>query len=191
MIPEIRTDRLVLRGWTDADRPAFAAIKADRAVMATIRPAMSRAESDAVVDRALGHWAAHGFGWWCVDLDGGCIGMAGLLRLDYDAPHTPCVEVGWRIGSPQWGKGYAPEAGRAALAFGFGEVGLDEIVSTTVVTNTKSRRVMEKLGMTYDPTADFEHPRVPPGSPLRAHVVYRLPFATWHDGDGQRVPWRR
>ncbi len=199
MIPEIRTERLLLRGWTDADRPAFAAINADPAVMATLGPVMTPAESDAVVDRAIAHWATYGYGWWCLELDGECIGYTGLLRLEYEAPHTrdaaaaerPCVEVGWRVASPRWGQGYAPEAARAALAFGFGEVGQDEIVSTTAVTNTKSRRVMEKLGLAHDPDGDFDHPRVPEDSPLRRHALYRMPFATWQDGGGQRLPWRR
>lgn len=178
MIPEIRTERLVLRGWTDADRPGMAAVNADPAVMATIGPLQSSAESDAAVDRMIAHWIEHGFGLWCVDLDGTCIGFTGLATPGF----MPAVEVGWRLTSAQWGHGYAPEAGRAALAFGFGELGLDEIVSFTAVTNHKSRRVMEKLGMVHDPTADFDHPRAVPE--LRAHVLYRLPFASWERRPG-------
>jgi RimJ/RimL family protein N-acetyltransferase len=168
VIPELRTKRLVLRGWTDADRPAYAAINADPAVMEFIGPVQTRAESDAHVVRMMTHWAEHGFGLWCVELDGACIGFAGLATPGF----MPGVEVGWRLSSVQWGNGYAPEAARAAVDFGFGELGLDEIVSFTFVGNDRSRRVMDKLGMVRDPGADFEHPRAIEA--LRPHVLYRL-----------------
>lgn len=176
-VPEIRTARLLLRGWSDADRPAYAAINADPAVMATIGPLRSRAESDAMIDRIMASWERDGLGLWCVDLDGECIGFTGLNIPAFEASFTPCVEVGWRLSSGQWGHGYAPEAARASLDFGFGERNLDEIVSFTAVINRKSRRVMEKLGMTRDAGADFAHPRVPEGDPLRPHVLYRISSA--------------
>ena len=168
MIPELRTDRLVLRGWTDADRPAYAAVNADPLVMATLGPSMTREQSDAHVDRMIAHWAELGHGLWCVALDGECIGFTGLATPDF----MPVVEIGWRLGSAHWGNGYAPEAARAALAFGFDERGLDEVVSFTWAGNTKSRRVMEKIGMTLDPTAGFDHPRAQPD--LNPHVLYRI-----------------
>jgi RimJ/RimL family protein N-acetyltransferase len=168
VIPEVRTERLLLRGWTDADRPAFAAINADPVVMETIGPLLSREESDAFVDRIVAHWAEHGYGLWCVDLDGECIGFTGLATPGF----MPGVEVGWRLASTRWGNGYAPEAARAAVAFGFDVVGLDEIVSFTWVGNRNSRRVMDKLGMTQDVDGGFDHPRAPPR--LNPHVLYRL-----------------
>jgi RimJ/RimL family protein N-acetyltransferase len=182
-VPTLKTTRLVLRGWTDADRAPFAAINADPAVMATIGPVMSREQSDALLDRIVAGWDERGYGLWCVDLDGECIGFAGLNRPWFEAAFTPCVEVGWRLASRHWGNGYAPEAGRAALDFGFDELGLAEIVSFTAVINHKSRRVMEKLGMARDSAADFDHPSVPVGDPLRSHVLYRLAAA-----DHRRVP---
>ena len=167
-IPSLPTERLVLRGFTDADRPAYAAVNADPLVMATLGPVMSREQSDAHIDRILVHWAEHGYGLWCVDLDGECIGFTGLATPDF----MPVVEVGWRLRSDRWGHGYAPEAAAAALAFGFESCDLDEIVSFTWEGNTKSRRVMEKVGMTLDPAAGFDHPRAAPG--LNPHVLYRL-----------------
>jgi len=172
VIPERRTGRLLLRGWTDADRPAYAAINADPLVMATIGPLQTRAESDAGIDRMLLHWAERGYGLWCVDLDGDCIGFTGLSDPRLETDFMPCVEVGWRLASAHWGHGYAPEAARSALAYGFDELGLGEIVSMTAATNHKSRRVMEKLGMVRDESADFEHPRAT--GDLRRHVLYRL-----------------
>lgn len=110
------------------------------------------------------------------------IGYVGLSVPAYDAPFMPAVEVGWRLDRRYWGKGYATEGARAALAFGFSEIGLDEIVSFTVPANVRSWRVMERLGMTRDPADDFDHPLVPPGHPLRHHVLYRLSRAAYHGG---------
>ena len=96
-------------------------------------------------------------------------GFVGLSVPRFEANFTPCVEMGWRLAADAWGHGYATEAARAALAFGFGELGLREIVSFTVPHNLRSRRVMEKIGMTRDPAGDFDHPTV--GT---RHVLYRL-----------------
>ena len=170
----LRTERLLLRRWTERDRAAFHALNCDPAVMATIGPVMSRAESDAFLNRIEARFDEHGFGLWCVELvDGGerePIGFTGLAVPWF----RDGVEVGWRIRSGFWGHGYAPEAARACLAYGFDVVGLDEIISFTARINDKSQRVMEKLGMVRDESADFDHPSVPETSPLRPHVLYRL-----------------
>jgi RimJ/RimL family protein N-acetyltransferase len=183
VIPTLRTERLVLRAFTAADRPAWAAMHADPAVMATLGPVLDRAGADAFLDRMVARWAELGYGWWCVDLDGECIGAAGLGTPSWEAPFTvaavaatgrPVVELGWRIAAPHWGHGYAPEAAQAAVTYGFDTVGVPELVAFTAATNAKSRRVMEKLGMTHDGGGDFDHPNLPAGDPLRRHVLYRL-----------------
>jgi RimJ/RimL family protein N-acetyltransferase len=176
MPTELRTERLILRRWTDADRSAFAEMNADPEVMKYFFPGcLSREESDAMVDRIEEHFASPRLGFWAVEVPG-IVPFAGLVRLAaprFTAPFTPCVEIGWRIARAQWGHGYATEAAGAALAYGFGELDLQEIVALTVPANTRSRRVMEKLGMTRDPHDDFEHPFLPEAHPLRAHVLYR------------------
>ena len=98
----------------------------------------------------------------------------GLSVPRFEASFTPCVEIGWRLAAEHWGRGYAPEAARAALAFGFDTLALREILSFTAVANQPSRRVMEKLGMTHDPADDFDHPALPEGHALRRHVLYRI-----------------
>jgi RimJ/RimL family protein N-acetyltransferase len=182
-VPEIRTERLTLRGWTDDDRASYAAINADPLVMATLGPSMSREESDAHVDHMMSKWAERGYGLWSVDLDGECIGFTGLNAPWFEADFTSqaaragyeCVEVGWRLKSEHWGRGYAPEAALASLQFGWDVLGLPEIFSWTAVTNHKSRRVMEKIGMTHDRSITFDHPGVKPGwEHLNPHVVYRV-----------------
>ncbi len=166
---ELRTERLVLRRWTAGDRPAFRRLNRDPFVMATIGPIMSDEQSDAFMDRIEAGFDERGFGLWCVDLDGDSIGFTG-----FSVPwFRDGVEIGWRIRSDVWGRGYAPEAARACLADGFGRLGFDEVISFTAATNTKSQRVMEKIGLQRDRTADFDHPSVPPGNPLQPHVLYR------------------
>jgi ribosomal-protein-alanine N-acetyltransferase len=182
-VPEIRTERLTLRGWTDDDRAAYAAVNADPLVMATLGPLMSRADSDAHVDHMMARWAERGYGLWCVDLDGECLGFTGLNAPWFETDFTrataaagyPCVEVGWRLASHHWGRGYAPEAALASLQYAWDEIGLPEVYSWTSESNLKSRRVMEKIGMFHDASITFFHPGVKPGwEHLNPHVVYRI-----------------
>jgi RimJ/RimL family protein N-acetyltransferase len=188
-IPELATARLQLRGWRDDDRPAFAVLNADPQVMAHFPARLDRSTSDDLVDRFVAHWAEHGLGLWAVErrTDGRLLGFTGLSVPGFDAHFTPAVEVGWRLVRDAWGQGYATEAARAALRFGFETLGLQEIVSFTVPANAPSRRVMERIGMTHDPGDDFDHPRLPPGHGLRRHVLYRLSGDRWRrlrDEDG-------
>jgi RimJ/RimL family protein N-acetyltransferase len=172
---ELRTARLVLRRWCDTDRAAFHALNSDPAVMATIGPVMRRSESDAFMNRIEQHFDDHGYSLWCVELDGGPIGFTGL----YHPWWRDGVEIGWRLRSEYWGHGYATEAARETLRFGFEVAGLAEVISFTAVSNSRSQRVMERIGLRYDPDGDFDHPSVPEGNPLRPHVLYRLGRDDW------------
>ena len=172
---ECRLERVKLRRWVSSDRPAFADMNSDPEVMEHFPAVLSREESDRQADRIEAHFAAHGFGLWALEIPGvaSFAGFVGLSVPRFEAPFTPCVEIGWRLARAYWGQGYVTEAARAALAFGFDELRLAEIVSITVPGNTRSRRVMGRLGMVHDPNRDFEHPLVPVGHPLRRHVIYR------------------
>jgi RimJ/RimL family protein N-acetyltransferase len=174
--PALRTERLILRPWREEDLALFAALNADPAVMGHFPSVLTRAESDALATRIRADLAERGFGLWAVEAPGVApfIGFIGLAVPRFEAHFTPCVEIGWRIAREHWGRGYATEAARAALAYGLGRLRLDEIASFTAVGNLRSRRVMEKIGMTHDPSDDFDHPNLPPGHPLRRHVLYRI-----------------
>ena len=172
---ELRTERLLLRQWHPADREPFAALNADPLVMEHFPGLLTAEESNARITRMEAHFEQHGFGLWAVEIVdiAAFAGFIGLSIPQFEAHFTPCVEIGWRLAAEHWGHGYATEGARAALQFGFESLRLAEIVSFTVPENVRSRRVMEKLGMTHDPSEDFEHPVLPEGHRLSRHVLYR------------------
>jgi 3-dehydroquinate dehydratase / shikimate dehydrogenase len=175
MTVELRTERLLLRAWQPSDRPAFAALNADPRVMECFPRMLTQRESDDMAERIENLMDEQGWGLWAVEVPGVAdfIGFVGLNYADATLGRH-VVEVGWRLAAEHWGRGYAPEAARAALAYGFETLGLEEIVAFTATGNAKSRRVMDKIGMTYNPADDFDNPRVPPDSHLLRHVLYRI-----------------
>jgi len=172
----ITTGRLLLRRWRDSDRLLFQAMNADPRVMEFMPALLSPADSDALIGRAQAHFDRHGYGPFAAELleNQAFIGFIGLSIPNFDAPFMPAVEVGWRLAFDCWGRGFATEGARAVVRYGLEELGLNGLVSFTVPGNVRSRRVMEKLGMTHDLRDDFDHPRLPEGHPLRRHVLYRL-----------------
>lgn len=173
---DVRTSRLRLRDWRETDLDPFAAMNADPRVMAHFPSTLSREESIEKMAQLRAKLAERGYGLWPVERleDGGFVGIVGLAVPDFEAPFTPCVEIGWRLVADHWRRGYATEAARAVLELGFRGWGLEEIVSMTAVANARSRRVMERLGMRRDPVEDFLHPKLPPEHPLAPHVLYRI-----------------
>jgi RimJ/RimL family protein N-acetyltransferase len=175
------TDRLMLRRWRQADREPFALLNRDAAVMEFMPALLSADESDQVVNRIEAHFEEYGFGLWAAELNlsGEFIGYIGLAIPRFAAAFTPCVEIGWRLAFPHWGRGLATEGARAVVRHAFEDLALPALVSFTVTANLRSRRVMEKLGMTHDAREDFDHPLLPEGHPLRRHVLYRLDRTMW------------
>jgi RimJ/RimL family protein N-acetyltransferase len=183
MIGPIETQRLMLRRWRDADREPMATIHADAEVMYWHgRGSMTREESDAAIGRYEEHFETHGFGFWAIERksDGALLGMTGLQHTDEpDRPDVPCVEIGWRLARSMWGRGYATEAARAALVDGFERANLEEVLAWTAVTNARSQAVMRKAGMVRDRARDFAMTSMPPGHPLRAHMLFRISRETF------------
>ena len=183
--PNIETQRLVLRCWRSSDLEPFAKMNADPNVMEFFPAPLSSPQSDALVAKIERHFRKYGFGLYAVELkdDGGFVGFIGLSVPAFLAHFTPCVEIGWRLSSEFWGKGLATEGAEAVLKYSREVLRLKDVVSFTVPVNLRSRRVMEKIGMTYDPADDFDHPQLPPGHPLRRHVLYRLDLESLLVGD--------
>ncbi|MGN6466377.1 MAG: GNAT family N-acetyltransferase [Rhizobiaceae bacterium] len=179
----IRTPRLLLRNWEERDRDLFHRINSDPTVMEFFPFRRDRAEADVKMDELTAAIERDGFGFAAIETaaSGQCAGFAGLSRpkgLPMFPPDT--VEIGWRLAPEFWGKGYASEAARAWLAFGFETLGLEEIVSFAVASNRRSTAVMERIGMRRDPSGDFDHPAVGEDhAHLHRHVVYRLAHDDW------------
>lgn len=172
----MRTERLLLRRWQDADIEPFAAMNADPAVMEYFPALLSRAESSALIERSERWFEDRGYGLWAIELtaDGTFAGFTGLAPVDDMLPFAPAVELGWRLAHAHWGQGIATEAASAAARFAFEVLELPSVVALTAATNVRSRRVMERLGMSRDPAEDFIHAKLPPGHALAPHVLYRL-----------------
>jgi RimJ/RimL family protein N-acetyltransferase len=170
----IETERLRMRRWRDADRAPFAELNGDPETLLFFPSTLTRAESDAFVDRMEGRFEAHGYGLWALEVreTGQFIGFTGLSPLPDDVPGNGGIEIGWRLARTAWHQGYATEAALAARDLAFAEAGLPELWSMTSLLNTPSQAVMRRIGMTE--ATRFEHPRVPDGSPLKPHVMYHL-----------------
>jgi len=151
-------------------------MNADPRVMEYFRRPLTPEESGAAITRIETGFAQHGFGWWALEIPGVAefAGFVGLSVPSFETHFTPCVETGWRLAFDYWGQGYDTEAATAALAFGFDVVHLREVVAFTATANDRSRRVMEKIGMTRNPADDFDYPGMPEDHPLRRHVLYRV-----------------
>lgn len=181
----IETNRLILRQWREEDLEPFAKMNADPKVREYFATLLTKEESDASVKIAADHIARLGWGFWAASLKetGEFIGFIGIEDVYFKAPFTikPAVEIGWRLATPYWGKGYATEGAKASLRYGFEVLNLEEIVAFTVPGNSRSQNVMKKIGMHRDPKDDFDHPKVPIGHPMKRHVLYRITQAEWRN----------
>ncbi|MEZ7910561.1 MAG: GNAT family N-acetyltransferase [Propionivibrio sp.] len=176
----LESDRLRLRQWQAADLPAFAEMGADPVVMEHFPARLDRERSDALALRFKAMIDDRGWGVWALERKAGgeFIGFVGLNIPSDELPFSPCVEIAWRLAQGYWHQGYASEAARVALRFGFVELDLEEIVAFTSLGNLRSQAVMARLGMRRSPE-NFQHPALPEGHPLREHCLYRLARGEW------------
>lgn len=172
---------MLLRQWRTADREPFAVMNGDPAVMEHFPHTLTRTESDAFALRLERGLERDGYGLWALEIPGEApfAGLVGLMDVEEEMPFAPGVEVGWRLARAHWGRGFAAEAATASIAYGFETLALREIVAFTAVSNERSRRLMERLGMSRNPADDFAHPMLAPAHPLSAHVLYRIKRGHW------------
>jgi RimJ/RimL family protein N-acetyltransferase len=173
---QIETERLILREWRESDADPFHAMSNDPRVMATLGPLMSRAESDALIDRLQKRQIEHKHTFWALERkeDKAFIGWCGIVVALDVLPIAGKPEIGWRLAHSAWGHGYAREAAEASLAWGFQTLNVHEIWAITSVNNSRSWGLMERLGMERQHDMDFDHPNVADDSPLKWHITYRI-----------------
>ncbi|MAZ14762.1 MAG: GNAT family N-acetyltransferase [Ahrensia sp.] len=186
-MPPVLTKRLILRPWEERDRDVFYEINSDPQVMEFFPFRRDRQQSDAFFETLIVRQNER-ITFSALELreTGECLGFCGLHDGDVE-PAFPAgtVEIGWRLVTRAWGKGYATEGARAALEYGFEALGLPEIVSFAVHDNHRSTSVMERIGLSRDPERDFDHPHVPDTHPhLKRHVVYRMTAEDWRTKKG-------
>ena len=172
----IETERLILRTWEASDAQAYWQINQDSKVTEFLLGPLSMQQVHEFIRNCQQCFEENKFCLFAAELKDTheLIGFIGLWIPQFEADFMPAVEIGWRLGSQYWGKGYAIEGAKAVLEYGFKKCGLKEIVSFTVPANQRSIRVMEKLGMHHDPKDVFAHPKLAPDHPLSMHVLYRM-----------------
>jgi RimJ/RimL family protein N-acetyltransferase len=172
----ITTERLILRLWKSEDLLPYAEMNADPRVREFFPAVLTREQSDAEVRFHQANFERDGFCFFAAELisTGQFAGFIGLQTMYFAVPSLPQpgVEIGWRLSHENWGKGLATEGALGVIRYAFATLQLREVVAITVPANLRSRHVMEKIGMKYRPELDFDHPRIPEGHSLRAHVLY-------------------
>ena len=171
----METDRLLLRRWREADAEPFHAMGQDAEVMRYIGPPMSRADCLTAASRQNALADAYGRCFWAIErrADAAFIGFCGVKPGPEGTPIAAQPEIGWRLARAAWGHGLAHEAAAACLAEEWRRA-TPEVTAITVPANARSRSLMERLGMTRDGEADFNHPALSPNDPLSGHVTYRI-----------------
>ena len=182
----IETDRLILRPFEPRDLDAYAAMNADPQVMRFYPMTYSREKSADSMANCQESWETQGYGFSAVtDKEGAFLGLCGLSLFSAESPFSPKVEIGWRLTPAAWGKGYASEAAKGWLKFGFEQKGLDQIVSFTAVPNKPSAKVMQRIGMTRHEAWDFDMPFLPIEHRLAAHITYRMTREDYLKGESR------
>jgi 3-dehydroquinate dehydratase / shikimate dehydrogenase len=170
----LETKRLILRHWEDVDYLSFYKMNSNPKVMEFFPFTLTKKQSDFVANRITTELSKKPYGFWAVALKttGKFMGFIGIHYLDrIKMPFTPCMEIGWRLDVPYWGKGYATEGAKCALEYGHKILKFKEIIAITPVINQRSRRVMEKLNMEH--FISFFHPKIPQYHRLSRQVLYR------------------
>ncbi|MGZ3778382.1 MAG: GNAT family N-acetyltransferase [Mucilaginibacter sp.] len=168
------TPRLILREWQESDYTPYIALNADPQVMEFLPSVLTPEQTLTQIERISKAITENGYGFFAVERkdNGQFIGFTGLNYVTFEGDFTPCTEIGWRLSRESWGQGFATEAAKACLEFGFDKLGLNDIYAFTALGNSRSENVMKKIGMVK--TGTFDHPLVADDSFMKKHLLYRI-----------------
>ena len=179
------TARLALRDWREEDWPHFFRHTNTPAVMRWLDGVMDEGQMVRLVERIEGCGERNGYCFWAVErredgghLAGELLGFCGLKRADTPgAPVEGELEIGWRLREDAWQRGFAREAAQATLDVGFTRLGAERIVAMTVIDNTASRGLMQRLGMHRREDLDYLEER--PDRSARTAIVHAIERPDW------------
>lgn len=170
----LQTQRLSLRTWDTKDLLDCIEMNEDAEVMRYFPAKYTKEQTIQFYDRVQKHFLENDFGLYVVEHTSSKVfmGYTGFMMANFDAPFTPCVEIGWRFKKEFWGNGFATEAAKACIEFGFNKLNFDKIYSFTATTNVKSENVMKRIGMVK--TGIFSHPKIDKDHILNKHLIYEI-----------------
>lgn len=173
------SERLGFRNWIDQDLHSFTQMNQDPVVMEFFPNILNGEETKAMIDRMIKTYQDIGYTFYAVcTLDNNeFIGFIGMIESTFKAPFTPCKEIGWRLKTSAWGKGFATEGAKRCLKYGFETLGFKSIYSITPLTNQKSEKIMHKIGMKK--ITEFEHPKIESKHELSIHSAYCIKKEDW------------
>ena len=166
------SSRLGFRNWQPEDLLHLAEMNADEKVMKFFPNVLSFKESKKMMEKQIQHFEKYGYGFFVVEtLNEEFIGCIGFQNAVFESKFNPCIEIGWRLRKEYWGNGYATEGAMRCLEYGFEVLGFEQVYSFTTVSNTKSERIMKKIGLAK--LGEFAHSGIEQGHKLRQHVLYK------------------
>lgn len=168
------SERLGFRAWYPTDLEAMSAINSDQEVMRYFESTISKAETQAFMNRMNRELKETGHCYFAVDIlqSETLIGCIGLSTKSFEADFTPCIDIGWRLGAEFWGKGYASEGAKKCLEYAFSKLKIERVFAITPLINTPSVRVMQKIGMTEHSV--FIHPSLKETGALNPCLAYQV-----------------
>jgi len=169
-----KSARLGFRNWRNEDLEEFAKLNADEAVMEHFPKTLSNKEVINLIEALKGHFKENGFTYYATEIleTKAFIGMIGLASQKYKTKFTPAIDIGWRLKRAAWGKGYATEGAKRCIEYAFNDLGINKIISVCTVKNTKSEKVMKKIGMTK--IGAFNHPEMMNHPAYEKHFCYEI-----------------
>nr|WP_165781732.1 GNAT family N-acetyltransferase [Leptospira adleri] len=175
----MESERLILREWEERDRIPFSKMSSDPIVMKYFPSLLSREESDRLIAKIQNHFQTFGYGLWVLETKRNreFLGFTGFMNVGFTSFFTPAIEIGWRLHSSFWNRGYATEAALACLDYGFSALQFPEVVSFTSVLNERSQSVMKRIGLKE--VGFFSHPNLSKDHILSEHVLYKASGLEW------------
>jgi RimJ/RimL family protein N-acetyltransferase len=173
----ISTTNLILRSWQESDTEPFIQLNNDPQVMEFFPSILQPTETLQQIERFQQHFKNFGYGFFAVERKDNheFIGFTGFSHPKFDCFFTPCVEIGWRYSKENWGQGFATEAAKACIDYGFKYLNLKDIYAFTALQNIRSALLMQRIGMHF--ITKFNHPLLQENNPLSTHLLYRISYA--------------